>query len=229
MKKCRVSPVTVVTIGPPLEMDHDGHRKSSSSPQQVTPLSSTPEILLGGQTNFAGVHKPPRGRHNVEDTDDEGDVRRADLRFLEEAFLTPAKFGNLEVVELLCKVQQQTGLTAAKLNSILRECDDGTVSKTCGRVDVFIEGAERPTQRTRPWCRSSNYYFFADLDFDQNVDYAMRLMAFLAPDPNDHRWQRKELADASGPRTKQARLWARNFKRSLRKGKYDEPCGEGCN
>ncbi|XP_077492543.1 uncharacterized protein LOC144103763 [Amblyomma americanum] len=76
MKKCRVSPVTVVTIGPPLEMDHDGHRKSSSSPQQVTPLSSTPELLLGGQTNFAGVHKPPRGRHNVEDTDDEGDVRR---------------------------------------------------------------------------------------------------------------------------------------------------------
>ncbi|XP_077494937.1 uncharacterized protein LOC144105708 [Amblyomma americanum] len=159
---------------------------------------------------------------------EEGSLR-ADLRFLEEAFLTPAKFGNLEVVELLYKVQEQTGLTAAKLNSILRECDDETVSKTCGRVDVFIEGAERPTQRTRPWCRSSNYYFFADLDFDQNVDYAMRLMAFLAPDPNDHRWQRKELADASGPRTKQARLWARNFKRSLRKGKYGKPCREGCN
>ncbi|XP_037581117.1 uncharacterized protein LOC119464283 isoform X1 [Dermacentor silvarum] len=144
----------------------------------------------------------------------------ADQRFLEEGFLTQAKFGHLEVVKLLYDVQDKTGLSAESLNRILHKGlgSDDPVSKSCFRVACYLEGAEEPTQRTRPWSRASNYYYFADLDLADNVEYAMRLTAVLAPDPNDQRWQ--EFADAARPSMKDARLWAKGFNRALRKGKF---------
>lgn len=89
-------------------------------------------------------------------------------------------------MKLLYDVQDKTGLSAASLNRILCEGhgNDDPISNSCLRVAGFLKGAEEPTQRTRPWSRASNYYHFADLDLDDNMEYAMRLTAILAPDPN---------------------------------------------
>ncbi|XP_049274657.1 uncharacterized protein LOC125759662 [Rhipicephalus sanguineus] len=146
----------------------------------------------------------------------------ADRRFLEEGFLAQAKFGHLEVVELLYDVQEMTGLSAGSLNRILCKGlgGDAPVSKSGVRVTAYLNEAEEPTQRTRPWSRTSNYYYFADLDLAENVEYAMRLTAILAPDPNDQRWQREEFGNSSGPSMKDARLWAKGFNRALRRGKF---------
>ncbi|XP_065310721.2 uncharacterized protein [Dermacentor albipictus] len=144
----------------------------------------------------------------------------ADQRCLEEGFLTQAKFGHLEVVKLLYDVQDKTGLSAASLNRILCKGrgNNDPISNSCLRVACFLKGAQEPTQRTRPWSRASNYYYFADLDLDDNMEYAMRLTAILAPDPNDQRWQ--DFPDAARPSMKDARLWAKGFSRALRKGKF---------
>ncbi|XP_054925084.1 uncharacterized protein [Dermacentor andersoni] len=144
----------------------------------------------------------------------------ADVRFLEEGFLTPAKFGHLYIIQLLYIVQEKTTLSVKVLNRILRDSQSREVERSSERVRQFLANADEPMQRTRPWCRTANYCFFLHLDLCDHVDYAMRLTAFLAPDPNDLLWQRPEFADVSAARMKDARLWARNFKRALRKGKY---------
>ncbi|XP_065281121.2 uncharacterized protein [Dermacentor albipictus] len=144
----------------------------------------------------------------------------ADVRFLEEGFLTPAKFGHLEVIQLLYAVQEKTTLSAKVLNRILRDGHSQEVDLSSQRVAEFLADADDSMQRTRPWCRTAGYIFFLHLNLCDHVDYAMRLTAFLAPDPNDLLWQKPEFADVSAARMKDARLWARNFKRALRKGKY---------
>ncbi|KAK8787838.1 hypothetical protein V5799_022389 [Amblyomma americanum] len=147
----------------------------------------------------------------------------ADIRFLEEGFLKQVKFGRLEVVELLYGVQEKTGLSAAALNRILRE--DGSaqsVVESSRYVDEFLEGATEPMQKTRPWCRTANVCFFLTLDLLDNLDYAMRLTAVLAPDPNHQLWQRPEFGDVLPSRMKEARFWARDFRHALRIGKYSE-------
>ncbi|KAH6923739.1 hypothetical protein HPB50_005806 [Hyalomma asiaticum] len=146
----------------------------------------------------------------------------ADLTFLEQGFLDQAKFGHLGVVKLLYDVQDKTGLSADSLNRILLKGlgGDDPVLRSGMRVAAYLEGAEEPTQRTRPWSRASNYYFFADLDLAENVEYAMRLTAVLAPDPNDQRWQREEFRNATRPAMRDVRQWARNFNRALCKGKF---------
>lgn len=146
----------------------------------------------------------------------------ADQRFLEEGFLAQAKFGHLEVVELLYEVEEKTGLSAQSLNRILCEGlrRDAPVSKSGVSVAIYLNGAEEPMQRTRPWSRASNYYYFADLDLIENVEYAMRLTAILAPDRNDQMWQREEFINSPGSRKKEARLWAKGFVRAFFRGKF---------
>ncbi|XP_054924980.1 uncharacterized protein [Dermacentor andersoni] len=144
----------------------------------------------------------------------------ADVRFLEEGFLMPAKFGHLEVIQLLYAVQEKTALSAKVINRILRDGHSQEVDLSSQRVAEFLAGADDQMQRTRPWCRTAGYIFFLRLNLCDHVDYAMRLTAFLAPDPNDLLWQRPDFDDVSAARMKDARLWARNFKRALRKGKY---------
>lgn len=146
----------------------------------------------------------------------------ADLTFLEQGFLGQAKFGHLGVVKLLYDVQDKTGIIADSLNRILLKGlgGDDPVLRSGMRVAAYLEGAEESIQRTRPWSRASNYYFFADLDLAENVEYAMRLTAVLAPDPNDQRWQREEFRNAPRPAMRDARQWARNFNRALCKGKF---------
>ncbi|XP_077494933.1 uncharacterized protein LOC144105701 [Amblyomma americanum] len=164
---------------------------------------------------------------NAEDT-----APSADVRFLEEGFLKGAKFGLLEVVELLYDVQEKTGLSASAINQILREDSRvESVTKSSRHVAEFLEGAAPLKQRTRAWCRAANYCFFLTLNLLDNLDYAMRLTALLAPDPNDLLWQRPEFSEVPAPRRRDARFWARNFKRALRHGKYGESAkskaGEG--
>ncbi|XP_049511780.1 uncharacterized protein LOC119464992 isoform X1 [Dermacentor silvarum] len=144
----------------------------------------------------------------------------ADVRFLEEGFLTPAKFGHLDIIHLLYVVQEKTALSAKVLNRILRDSHSQEVDLSSQRVREFLADADEPMQRTRPWCRTASVCFFLDLNLCDHVDYAMRLTAFVAPDPNDLLWKRPEFADVPAGRMKDARLWARNFKRALRKGKY---------
>ncbi|KAH7934372.1 hypothetical protein HPB49_025199 [Dermacentor silvarum] len=144
----------------------------------------------------------------------------ADVRFLEEGFLTPAKFGHLDIIHLLYVVQEKTALSAKVLNRILRDSHSQEADLSSQRVREFLADADEPMQRTRPWCRTASVCFFLDLNLCDHVDYAMRLTAFVAPDPNDLLWQRPEFADVPAGRMKDARLWARNFKRALRKGKY---------
>lgn len=145
----------------------------------------------------------------------------ADVRFLEEGFLKQAKFGYLEIVELLYGVQEKTGLSAASINEILRKDSSAeSVAESCRYVTEFLEGAAESMQNTRPWCRTANRCFFVTLELTNNLDYAMRLTALLAPDPNDQLWQREEFSEVSGLRMKEARFWARDFKRALRNGKY---------
>ncbi|XP_077494932.1 uncharacterized protein LOC144105700 isoform X2 [Amblyomma americanum] len=147
----------------------------------------------------------------------------ADVRFLEEGFLKQAKFGRLEVVELLYDAQEKMGLGAATINRILGEssCMEH-VEKSSHHVEEFLEGAAQPMQKTRPWCRIANPGFFYTLHLEDNLDYAMRLTAVLAPDPNDLLWQRPEFGGVSAARRSAARFWARYFRRALRRGKYGE-------
>ncbi|XP_065310718.2 uncharacterized protein [Dermacentor albipictus] len=144
----------------------------------------------------------------------------ADVRFLEEGFLTPAKYGHLHIIQLLYVVQEKTALSAKVLNRILRDGHSQEVRMSSQRVREFLADADKPMQRTRPWCRAASMRFFPHLSVCYHVDYAMRLTAFVAPDPDDPLWQRPEFADVSAARVKDARLWARNFKRALRKGNY---------
>ncbi|XP_077529272.1 uncharacterized protein LOC144141602 [Haemaphysalis longicornis] len=147
-------------------------------------------------------------------------VIASDKHFLEEAFLTPSKFGHLEVVELLYKAQEKLGVGAPTLNRILCESGDESVSQSSQRVDAYLEGTEGQLQSTRPWCRVSNSCFFNNLDLVKNVEYALRLTALVAPDPNSFLWQREEFTDVPGLGRKAARIWARDLKRALAKGKY---------
>ncbi|KAK8783123.1 hypothetical protein V5799_015537 [Amblyomma americanum] len=151
------------------------------------------------------------------------DRKSADVRFLEEGFLKQAKFGRLEVVELLYDAQEKMGLGAATINRILGEssCMEH-VEKSSHHVEEFLEGAAQPMQKTRPWCRIANPGFFYTLHLEDNLDYAMRLTAVLAPDPNDLLWQRPEFGGVSAARRSAARFWARYFRRALRRGKYGE-------
>lgn len=144
----------------------------------------------------------------------------ADLRFLEEGYLMRAKFGLLDIIQLLHVVQEKTTLSAELLNGILQDGRSQEVDLSCQRVRQFLADADEPMQQTKPWCRTTNSCFFTHLDLCDHVDYAMRLTAFVAPDPNDLLWERPEFADVPAARIKDARLWARNFKRALRKGKY---------
>lgn len=146
----------------------------------------------------------------------------ADVKFLVEAFLTPAKFGHLEVVELFSDVQDQVGLVPSKLSHILAEGAPAAVSLSSQRVSVFLEQAGQPMQQSLPWCRAASCCFFPELGLSENMDFALRLMAFLAPDPDDQRWKRREFATACESSVREARLWARDFKRALRKGKYGD-------
>ncbi|XP_037524071.1 uncharacterized protein LOC119401389 [Rhipicephalus sanguineus] len=144
----------------------------------------------------------------------------ADVSFLEEGFLTAAKFGQLKIIRLLYHVQEKTALSAKVLNRILRDSGSEEVALSSQRVREFLEGADEEMQKTRPWCRAASVCFFVHLNVEDHLDYVMRLTAFLAPDPNDLMWQCPEFADVPASRMKDARLWARNFKRALRKGKY---------
>lgn len=147
----------------------------------------------------------------------------ADVRFLEEGFLKEAKFGHLEVVELLYGVQEKTGLSAASINQIIRRDSSAeSVAESCRYVAEFLDGAAESMQNTRPWCRTANACFFLTLHLSDNVDYAMRLTALLAPDPNNQLWQRPEFSEVPAPRMKEARFWARDFRHALRNGKYGE-------
>ncbi|KAL1417792.1 hypothetical protein MTO96_026563 [Rhipicephalus appendiculatus] len=147
---------------------------------------------------------------------------RANITFLEEGFLKPAKYGHLEMIRLLYSVQEKTGLNAKALNCILRDSGlrEVVVSSMC--VQEYLEKADEPFQLTRPWCRAASISYFLHLNVFDHLDYAMRLTAFLAPDPNDFLWQRQEFANVSASRIKDARLWARSFKEALRKGEYSK-------
>ncbi|KAH6923740.1 hypothetical protein HPB50_005807 [Hyalomma asiaticum] len=144
----------------------------------------------------------------------------ADVNFLEEGFLTEAKFGQLKIIRLLYDVQEKTALSAKVLNRILGDCGSQEVATSSQRVLEFLQDADEPMQKTRPWCRAASVCFFVHLDVGDHLDYVMRLTAFLAPDPNDLLWQCPEFADVPVQRMRDARVWARNFKRALRKGKY---------
>ncbi|XP_077494936.1 uncharacterized protein LOC144105707 [Amblyomma americanum] len=147
-------------------------------------------------------------------------ARSADMNFLMEAFLKPAKFGHLEVVELFSDVRDQTGLDTTQLCQILAE--DSSVSESSKRVSEFFACAGRSSHLSLPWCRAASSCFCPELALDKNIDYALRLMAFLAPDPGDRVWKKREFAAAGESRIREARLWAREFKRALRKGKYGD-------
>ncbi|KAH6928138.1 hypothetical protein HPB50_012129 [Hyalomma asiaticum] len=147
-------------------------------------------------------------------------LSHADVNFLEEGFLTEAKFGQLKIIRLLHDVQEKTALSAKVLNHILGDCGSQEVAMSSQRVQEFLQDADEPMQKTRPWCRAASVCFFVHLDVGDHLDYVMRLTAFLAPDPNDLLWQCLEFADVPGQRMRDARVWARNFKRALRKGKY---------
>lgn len=142
------------------------------------------------------------------------------MTFLEEGFLKPAKYGHLETIRLLNNVQEKTALSAKVLNCILRDSGSREVALSSKCVQEYLEKADEPFQLTRPWCRAISISYFLHLNLFDHVDYAMRLTAFLAPDPNDLLWQRREFVDVSASRIKEARLWARNFKQALRKGDY---------
>ncbi|XP_077531639.1 uncharacterized protein LOC144144131 [Haemaphysalis longicornis] len=150
-------------------------------------------------------------------------VASSDRRFLEEAFLTPSKYGHLEVVQLLYNAQEKLSVGVATLNRHLRDSGDEAVSQSSERVETFLEGMEGPLQQTRPWCRVSNLCFFNNLDLAENVDYALRLTALVAPDPNDFLWHRDEFANIPRPRRRAARIWARDFRSALAKEKHGGP------
>lgn len=143
-----------------------------------------------------------------------------DMSFLEEGFLTAAKFSGLKMMRLLYDVQEKTALSAEVLNGILRDSGSQEVAQSSERVREFLEGAKDMMQKMRPWCRTTNVCFLIHLDVIYHLDYVMRLAAFLAPDPNDLLWHCPEFANVPASRLKDARIWARNFKRNLRKGKY---------
>ncbi|XP_077494038.1 uncharacterized protein LOC144104743 [Amblyomma americanum] len=147
-------------------------------------------------------------------------ARSADVNFLMEAFLKPAKFGHLEIVELFSDVRDQTGLDTTQLCQILAE--DSSVSESSKRVSEFFACAGRSSHLSLPWCRAASSCFCPELALNKNIDYALRLMAFLAPDPGDRVWKKQEFAAAGESRIREARLWAREFKRALRKGKYGD-------
>lgn len=150
----------------------------------------------------------------------------ADMKFLEEGFLKGAKFGQLEIVELLYEAQEKTGIGAALLNRKLRaeeSSGDPEVTVSSHRVEVFLEGAEEPTQRTKPWCRVANKHFFMYLEFEENLAYAMRLTALVAPDPGHQLWQRLQFAEVDPSQRAKARHWARNFKRAQGEEVLEEP------
>ncbi|KAH7940016.1 hypothetical protein HPB52_020278 [Rhipicephalus sanguineus] len=115
---------------------------------------------------------------------------------------------------------EETPPSAKVLNCILRDSGSREVALSSKCVQEYLEKADGPFQLTRPWCRATSISYFLHLNLFDHVDYAMRLTAFLAPDPNDLLWQRREFVDVSASRIKEARLWARNFKQALRKGDY---------
>ncbi|XP_065310714.2 uncharacterized protein [Dermacentor albipictus] len=150
---------------------------------------------------------------------------RADMKFLEEGFLKGAKFGQLKIVELLYEAQEKTGIGAALLNRKLRTEDsscDPEVTVSSHRVEVFLEGDKELSQRTKPWCRAANKTFFMYLEFDENLAYAMRLTALVAPDPGHQLWQRPQFADVDPSERAKARLWATKFRRAQREADLEE-------
>ncbi|KAH6926261.1 hypothetical protein HPB50_015936 [Hyalomma asiaticum] len=111
----------------------------------------------------------------------------ADVNFLEEGFLTQAKFGQLKIIRLLYDVQEKTALIAKVLNRILGDCGSQEAAMSSQRVLEFLQDADEPMQKTRPWCRAASVCLFVHLDVGDHLDYVMRLTAFLAP--NDLLWQ----------------------------------------
>lgn len=142
-----------------------------------------------------------------------------DARFLEAAFLTATKYSGLEVVELLYNVQDKLGVSAEQLNGIMiGDKANAKASQSGKRVETFLDA--RGDQRTKPWCRVTHPGFFSDLELEENLDYALRMTALLAPLMADARWQRAEFAAVSGLRRKAAQNWAKDLKRALAKGKH---------
>ncbi|KAH7940198.1 uncharacterized protein LOC119401388 [Rhipicephalus sanguineus] len=149
----------------------------------------------------------------------------ADMKFLEQGFLEPAKFGQLAIVELLYKAEEETGIPAAVLNRKL--CAEyfprsPEVTITSQRVEAFLKGGEEPKQRTRPWCRAANRHFFMYLNLDMNLPYAIRLTAMVASDPDHQLWQRPEYARVPAYEKDRVQRWATNFKRDYRRERVVE-------
>lgn len=147
----------------------------------------------------------------------------ADIRFLEEGFLNKAKYVRLEVVELLYDVQEYTGLDAKELNWLIRSHGaPHSVVESTFVIGAFLERAEEPMQKTRPWCLAASPSVRLDLDLRDHLDYAVRLTALLAPDPNHRLWQRPEFVDVSLSRVKETLLWARVFRRFVRNKRNED-------
>ncbi|KAK8781677.1 hypothetical protein V5799_016982 [Amblyomma americanum] len=139
-------------------------------------------------------------------------------RFLEEGFLNKTKYGRLEVVRLLYAVQKQSGLDAKELNRLIRSYGAlRSIAQSSSVVAAFLDHAEEPMQKTRPWCLAPNPSACLDLDLCDHLDYAVRLTALLAPHPQHKLWRRPEFAGVSMSRIKESLLWARVFRRYVSK------------
>lgn len=145
----------------------------------------------------------------------------ADVKFLEKGFLEQAKFGQLAVIELLYKAQEETGIRAPVLNQKLQAADIVSrpkVSLSSQRVEFYLKGADEAMQRTRPWSRAANRHFFMNLNLDMNLPYAMMLTALLTSDPTHQLWQRVEFIRVPEECKDMLRRWAVNFRVQLCQG-----------
>ncbi|KAK8789031.1 hypothetical protein V5799_021193 [Amblyomma americanum] len=146
----------------------------------------------------------------------------ADIKFLEEGFLNETKYGRLEVVQLQYAVQEQSGLDAKELNRLIRSHGAlRSVIESSSVFAAFLENAEDPMQKTRPWCLVANPRVCLDLDLSYHMDYAIRLNALLAPDPNHRFWHRPEFVGIREARIKESLDWARVFRRYMRNKKNE--------